>query len=84
MPDIQTLLDIAAFLDPHFKDLDAFVAVTDKVHVEEFVKLEMLAVRIMMIYIVEQVTSTREQNQPDEQISCLERAPPKTKGTTYI
>ena len=43
LPDIQTLLDIAAFLDPHFKDLDLFVTVTDRVYVEESMKLEMLS-----------------------------------------
>jgi len=42
MPDIKTLLDIVAFLDPLFKELDPFVAVTDRVDIEESVKFEML------------------------------------------
>ena len=40
--DIQALLDISAFLDPRFKDLDPFVAVTERVYIEEAVKLEIL------------------------------------------
>ena len=36
------MLDISAFLDPRFKDLDPFVAVTERVDIEEAVKLEIL------------------------------------------
>ena len=35
-------IHISAFLDPRFKDLDPFVAVTDRVEIEEAVKLEIL------------------------------------------
>ena len=42
LQDISALLDISAFLDPHFKDLDPFVAITDRVDIEEAVKLEIL------------------------------------------
>ena len=40
--DIQVLLDIAAFLDTRFKGLDPFVAVADRVDIEEAVKLIIL------------------------------------------
>jgi len=40
--DVQALLDMSAFLDPPFKDLDPFVDVAGRVDVEEAVKLEAL------------------------------------------
>jgi len=82
-PDIQTLLDIAAFLDPRFKDLDPIVAVTDRVDVEESVKLEILGLvedgSEDNDGVVEEVTSASEKNQSDEQVPCLDRTPSKRK-----
>jgi len=76
MPDIHTLLDIAAFLDHHFKDLDLFVTVTDRVDVEESVKLDMLVLvedgNEDNNDVVEEVTSTSEQNQSDQE-SIIEK-----------
>ena len=42
LKDVQSLLDMSAFLDPRFKDLDPFVDSTDRVDVEEAVKFEAL------------------------------------------
>ena len=40
--DLQQIHHIAAFVDPHFKDLDPFIPESDREDVRESVKLEML------------------------------------------
>ena len=41
-PAITEILNIAAFLDPRFKELDPFIPVDERVDVKEYVKLQLL------------------------------------------
>ena len=43
-PDIANILNVAAFIDPRFKELDPFVPVADRNDVKTSVKLELLEV----------------------------------------
>ena len=92
--DVQALLDMSAFLDPRFKDLDPFVDVADRVDVEEAVKFEALelAEGNNTDDIVEAVTvddvdendilldeTNISQPQDQEQSSSSDAVPPKRK-----
>ena len=74
--DIQSSLDMSAFLDPRFKDLDQFVDSTDRVDVEEAVKFEALelaeesdtieAVVINVDDTLEETSSESQQQSPSD------------------
>jgi len=42
LADINEIFNIAAFLDPHFKDLDPFIPVNVRADVKEIVKVRLL------------------------------------------
>ena len=67
--DIQAMLDITAFLDPPFKDLDPFVATAHRVDVEEAVKLELLELAEHKDVIELEVSNADETDQPVDETS---------------
>ena len=63
------MLDITAFLDPRFKDLDPFVATAHRVDVEEAVKLELLELAEHKDVIELEVSNADETDQPVDETS---------------